>query len=978
MRSVSSSLHRQLERFGAVPTQVVDLERSDDPRILRYLDLRNASPTRRRPLVVESAGEPRLHVFDGQELGPDKDRLARWCLRATLRGDGALVAVLEPGRLTVYRPELQGDTIRPVEMDAAPSGRAIIPRFLYNQNGGEKDLPRRSYLFKLLERSIREATGYGLSSGDALSVAGRGLLWRFLVDRGFLKGLQPGHVCDGATEWAQCLDTKARALRTFDWLDTTFNGGLLPFEKPARDYDPEVFRKVLGNIAHGATEDGQLRLPSDWREVNFAHIPVGLLSEVYEAFAHVQDTSRARGESIYYTPRHIADFVISEALAALPSGVRPRVLDPAAGAGVFLVTAYRQLAERRWKETRQRPTRKELRRLLNEQLTGFDINGSALRLAELALYLTALELDPDPKPLTELRFEELRDRVLFLRPGGVAGGSLGPVEEKYRGKFDLVVGNPPWTANSKGDSAKKGWVSYSRGLVRDRLGKERAERFNLPDNTPDLPFVWRAMEWTKPSGHIALVTHARWLFGLSERYVAARRDLLEAVSVTGILNCSALRQSAVWPNVDAPSCLLFATNEKARPDTAFHFVSPMLDAAPDQDQSRLRIDWLDAQTVAVAEVLERPWTLKARFRGNRVVERVIDSMQRRGMPLGDFLESLGTRLNNGYQVGGAEGKQSSAQAMRGMPDLRQATDLGFVIDAKALPRFEMPSLLRPRRQEIYRAPLLLVRKAVPADSSVPRSHLAWEDVAFHQSFNGASFADVALGREVASYLQVVLQSSLFTAFEVMTDPQYGVFVDAVHLDSLCHLPVVTFDSLDLSERKRAVELSRRLSRGMSEDLARDIDEFAFDLYCLSRAEREAIRDLLATGLTSTDSKRNAVRRPRQEERVAFATTLARSLENVLSASGLKAIVRQRTDLDVQPWHLLQVDIVARRAREPVEEKLPEKDFFAMADDGGASLVIVRANEQTWLVGVLGRYALWTPTRARMLATDLIAERSSHA
>lgn len=108
---------------------------------------------------------------------------------------------------------------------------------------------------------------------------------------------------------------------------------------------------------------------------------------------------------------HLVDFIVTQALEQLPPGGRPRVLDPAAGAGVFLVTAFRKLVEREWREKGERPRRRRIREILNRQLVGFDNDMRALRLAELALYLTALELDPKPRPLNELTFDALRGTV---------------------------------------------------------------------------------------------------------------------------------------------------------------------------------------------------------------------------------------------------------------------------------------------------------------------------------------------------------------------------------------------------------------------------------------------------------------------------------------------------------------------------------------------------------------------------------------
>lgn len=974
MPNLESKLSDALGAYGALPSQLVDLTRNDEPRLLSYLDLCSKSPGWRLPVVVENAGRPCVHVFDGREPTSDEE-VGRWCWRIALRGDGAWVGLLEPGRLRIYRTEVAGKKVQPIELESAQAGDLALPRFLNDVRAGNDDLTRRSYLKSLLDQSAQDATDCGLSQTDALSLVGRGLFWRFLVDRKLLAGVNPRDICDTAEAWEQCLDSKSRALRTFSWLNETFNGGLLPFEGKPREFDTEVFSRVLGNIAHGATETGQLRLPSDWKQVNFSYLPVGLLSEVHEAFARTIDAEEANRKSIHYTPSHLVEFIVAQALEQLPEGGRPRLLDPAAGAGVFLVIALRKLIEREWLEKGERPKRTRIREILNRQLVGFDTDMRALRLTELALYLTALELDPNPQPVKALKFDELRGNVLFELTDA-EHGSLGPVEERFRGQFDLVIGNPPWTAKAKGRAEKKAWVAYTRNIVRERLGEARAKAFDLPDTNPDLPFVWRAMEWAKPRGRIALVTHARWLFGISGRAARARSDLLEAMRVTGILNGSALRLTKVWPEVDAPWCVLFATNEPPQPfnRAAFQFVSPALDAEVDSKQARMRIDWLDAQTVLASEVVERPWTLKARFRGNRLTFRTLESMIGVGVPLSDYLGQFGTEFKNGYILY-EEGKQYDASRMikERLYDTKDAGPLGFFIDSTSLPLFCRKTLHRRRSLARYKAPLLLIRKAVPADPLKARTHLAAVGVAFHESFHGASFEMVSDGLDLARYLQLVLQSSAFLFFEILTDPQYGMFVDAIYLESVLRLPVVPFSSLSQAQKDRARKLSIKLASGLTPSLAAQIDNLVFDTFKLSRVEREAIRDTVETALPSTSAKRRAVSPPTPQDREQFTATLTDSLSSVLSASNLRTAVREHEGLTLKPWRIIEVAVSREGISSNIE--LPLTAFLEEADANGASLVVVRASETTWFVGLLERYSLWTPTRARLLATDLIAERS---
>lgn len=439
-----SSLAQALLSYGAQPDQLVDLA-DNSPRTLRYADLKKGDTTWSEPVVAEHERIPRLFIFDGRHSSgeaaqPIEDQ---WCRRILLRGDPAWVAILRPGRLDVLSFVIHGREVA-VSTETIEPGTGGLARFILDVRSGAADLPRRAYLKDLLSESMAQAVALGVPAIDAVSLVGWGLFWRFLVDRDLLVGKHPRDIAEGADSWTDCLSTKNRALKTFEWLNANFDGGLLPFETMPKEYAHEVFSRVLGNIAAGATPQGQLRLPTDWDEINFSHVPVGLLSEVYEAFATSLNATAAKKQSIHYTPRHIAEFVVGEALDTIHHVEHPRVLDPAVGAGVFLIAAFRHLVQREWERNKARPTRQEIRRILSTQLTAFDVDKRALRLAQLGLYLTALELDPDPTPVEDLKFDSF-EAVLRLR--SETDGSLEPVSDDDAGQFDVVVGNPPWTGH---------------------------------------------------------------------------------------------------------------------------------------------------------------------------------------------------------------------------------------------------------------------------------------------------------------------------------------------------------------------------------------------------------------------------------------------------------------------------------------------------------------------------------------------------
>src|SRR5579883_2460813 len=94
-RSVSRKVPKELADYGALPSQLVDIDGEETWRHLGYLDLRSESPGWRRPVVVENNGRPCVHVFDARD-GLRSETLAHWCWRIALRGDGAWIGALEP------------------------------------------------------------------------------------------------------------------------------------------------------------------------------------------------------------------------------------------------------------------------------------------------------------------------------------------------------------------------------------------------------------------------------------------------------------------------------------------------------------------------------------------------------------------------------------------------------------------------------------------------------------------------------------------------------------------------------------------------------------------------------------------------------------------------------------------------------------------------------------------------------------------
>jgi hypothetical protein len=460
-----ASFPQTLEQYGADLAAFRSFD-DDAPELLPYATLLAARNAHHPVLagltgVYEWQNEPLVFLVDGDKIADDRhlDGIRRLL---AMRGDAPYLGVVRLGRLTLYRVSLDKDRAEgariPLDIPAGDE-RATLPR-LGNERPGVAAQPRQwisNVILKLLDGSIQQLrTGFGVAGEDAISLIGRAVFTRFLADRDLLPdSLSPA----GYAEPAALFDNPERAMATSLWLDLTFNGDFLPVSAGRFESLPHGAFKTLGDILRRAP-DGQLYLgwEEKWANLNFAHIPVGVLSQAYEHHLRAHSPDKQRKEGGYYTPRIIADIMVRGAFHALDrDGVahKARILDPAAGAGVFLITAFRQLVAARWRHDQVRPDTKTLREILYSQIGGFDVNESALRFAALGLYLVSIELDPDPEPVQKLRFENLRGKVLY-NVGNDSGdppshglGSLGKlVGQEQRGQYDLVIGNPPWSSGT--------------------------------------------------------------------------------------------------------------------------------------------------------------------------------------------------------------------------------------------------------------------------------------------------------------------------------------------------------------------------------------------------------------------------------------------------------------------------------------------------------------------------------------------------
>lgn len=994
------AFHDILQQYGGDPALVLGFD-TDTPELLPYATLTTAREAGDQDLaalcgVYEWQERPLFFLVDAAQLNDSPGRLSRIRRLVAMRGDAPYLAVIAPGAMTIYQVGLEGEAADAHVPIGEPDGdrRIVIPHL---GNLRPQAAANRRWIsdviLRLLTAALDELARLGVADGDAISLVGRALFVRFLADRDILPKSVAAIAAEGA---AGLFDAASPAVATSEWLDETFNGDFLPLTAATIQALPSSAFAVLGHILRRAPV-GQLQLgwQEKWAMLDFAHIPVGVLSQAYERYLSHHEPDKQRTEGGYYTPRHIADLMVRAAFVALGregSTHEVRVLDPAAGAGVFLLTAFRQLVGERWRHDGKRPDTEILRQILYDQITGFDINEAALRFAALGLYLISIELDPNPEPLKKLRFKNLRPDV--LRKFGDASnstqskhlGSLGDeVGEEHRAAYDLVIGNPPWATATK----LSNWASLEERvtqLARARTGEAQL-RAPIPNEVLDLPFIWRAMEWARPNGQIALALHARLLFQRGETMPEARNALFGALDVTGIVNGTELRRTRVWPEITAPFCLLFARNAAPPVGAGFRFTSPHLEG-PLNQSGAWRIDAANAEIVTSEDVRRRPELLKVLFRGTRLDLELYDRIAEKQFP---SLEAYwGNRFGtyrgrprftgNGYQrlrpssranKSGDGLPGESAAYLHGLPEAPNTPFLGMSLDTSRFPLFELDRVHRGRPRELYKGPLLLIREAPPVSHGRIMTSVSTTDVVFNQSYHGYTASARENGAELVRYLALVVGSQIALWHALITSGRFGFEREVVEKFIIDEIPVPIFEDLSPDDRRRSSELFEVLARQGDEAGWDQVDQWVGGLFGLTPDDVETIADTLRYRLPFSTNLRASQAPVTSEQRAAFNTRLSAELRPWGERFSRPVEVRTVPMPPLSPWQFVLIRGDATGSNDVGADWMR---VVELADKLSATEVIYVDEQVHQLVlGRLNQARYWTPSQARLAARRIIWE-----
>ena len=658
---------------------------------------------------------------------------------------------------------------------------------------------------------------------EAQGLIGRTIFTQYLVDREIIGEQELQDHCD-SSNLPDVLRDRTATEKLFTWLSETFNGDMF---LPAATVTPEAnhLSKVADFLEAVDPKTGQ----TTFFPYQFDVIPVELISTIYEQFVHTEtrqkadnaSRSSARQMGVYYTRLPVVSLVIEEVMNDLTG--KETVLDLTCGSGVFLVEALRKLVSLKSRDSVR--SSEMIRTTLYEQIYGVDISENAVRIAAFSLYLAALELDPDPKQPQALKFEPLLGKTLFI-------GDAHDVENTSDGKkifatgtglrkFDIIVGNPPWSFRGK-----KG------------TDVRRNRNFNNPlqPRGESLDFVMRAMEFSHDDTRFGLILSATPFFSRSRTGLNASQQVVKKLSPVTLVNLSKL-SSWLFPEANMPAVAFFARHRARQPADQITLVH--IPWSPTGDQSHtFKIARSDIMTLPLAEWVRQPERLKASIFGCRRDISLLEKLTTAHRTLSHRLEALETKLNAGLKFGN---RSRDATFLMDIPLLRKQDHQRFFVSTDNLSPFSEDAAQWPRRREIYRAPLVVVKEFLKEEPR-PVAAVADHDLVFTDAYFGAVLSPDRI--EIAHLLTAILSSSLASWFYIMTASTFGLWMRRLLLSDVDKLPTPDLEKAVQSEAGqhilRLVKTFQRSPPSYSD--WKSLDKAVLDLYGLDEQERIVVRD----------------------------------------------------------------------------------------------------------------------------------------
>ncbi|MDR1637250.1 MAG: N-6 DNA methylase [Treponema sp.] len=497
----------------------------------------------------------------------------------------------------------------------------------------------------------------------------------------------------------------------FRELEGKFNGDIFVQVRENREsLTKETIQKVAEVIRTDSDETGQLYF---WNIYNFEHIPVEVLSHIYQYFADKE-------KGAVFTPALLVNLMLDQVMPFEQIKGTEKIFDPTCGSGIFLVSAFRRLVyinER--KNDGNRLTPEDLVQLLNETIFGVEVQEEAAHITCFSLALAVCDaLRPDII-WKDLRFEKLIDHNIFI--GDFALQGRDALKASGSAGFDIILGNPPF-----------------KSALTDAIRLDITQNeWHIPaDKQMDYYILTASMKkYLIDSGRLCMIQHHGFLYNTNPAKM--RSDFFNDYKVEKILDFISI--SGLFYGVNTKAIAVQV--QKANPNSK-HIISHLTFRRTIAVQERIyfELDYYDYHYVSQEDAVNERFTWKANLLGggrlNKLVKR-FSSMD----TIRDFISAKGLHAREGYTLGERleehEPRENAKKPklinwLYGKPLLVSEALTRNDINKDLLGIVQSEIFARPRDENIYKAPFIVIAETESLDCAL------WKDgfLAYTNQFIG--------------------------------------------------------------------------------------------------------------------------------------------------------------------------------------------------------------------------------------------------
>jgi hypothetical protein len=508
-----------------------------------------------------------------------------------------------------------------------------------------------------------------------------------------------------------------KLLELLDQLAKDFNGKIFEWDKEKEKVQRDAIKHSgvpkLADYLDGNIKNNQYVI---WRLYSFSHLPVEVISSVYEELL-------TNDKDIVYTPEMIVSTLVDECMPLKQPKDNFKIIDVSCGSGIFLVKTYKRIVQwwryNEWKKTGKltKPSLSVLKELLLKSIHGVDIKQDAIRLSIFSLALAILdEVDLDPPTWEKLKFPDLSNNI-------ITQDFFEYITNNPKTDFDLVIGNPPFNPPKNEDETVPSNGTYFARL-RKKLGYQ--SKIRIPDENPALHFLVQSLKLLKEDAILCLIQPSGpILYQRDERF---KQELFSQNNLLQIIDFTKLSDK-LWGRKNVATAAIFIQKSLSDSGDVLHLVANR--TFSNTNRLFLEFDHYDFHFVNKDDVINSPYVWKANLLGGKRLVQLIERLSQM-QTLGCFLKEKVTRndwkYSEGYTVGN---KKHLAEYIYNKVSInpKDFTEDGIIkTDIETNKNFEAP---RKNSKEIYLKPHILIKENI-GEKLIPIEFIDFDTVFSHE------------------------------------------------------------------------------------------------------------------------------------------------------------------------------------------------------------------------------------------------------